>query len=120
MPYGAGTIAAQAGGAPVRVDPRPYAVGSIADVYAEYPHIGSVLPAMGYSDEQLRDLEATINAVDCDVVVSATPIDLGRLIDSRHPIRRVSYELRELGEPTLADVLAPVIERTAGALAAAG
>jgi predicted GTPase len=109
MPYGAATVAAQHEGAAMRVDPRPYAVGSISDVYDEYPHIGAVLPAMGYGDEQLAELEATIDAVDCDVVVSGTPIDLGRLIRSRHPIRHVRYELEELGKPTLADVLAPVV-----------
>ncbi|HSB39062.1 MAG TPA: GTP-binding protein, partial [Gaiellaceae bacterium] len=109
LPFGAGTVAAQAAGAPIRVDPRPYAVGSIAAIYEQYPHIGAVLPAMGYSDEQLRELEATINAADCDVVVTGTPIDLGRLIESRHPIRHATYELRELGEPSLESVLGRVI-----------
>jgi predicted GTPase len=113
MPFGAGLVAAQRGGAGVIVDPRPYAVGSIAEVFGTYPHIGSVLPAMGYSEEQLRELEQTINAVECDVVVSGTPIDLARLIHSRHPIRQASYELEELGPPTLSDVLAPLIERAA-------
>ncbi|MCZ7589820.1 MAG: cyclic 2,3-diphosphoglycerate synthase [Gaiella sp.] len=111
MPFGAGTVAAQQAGAAVRVDPRPSAVGSIADTLRAYPHIGPVLPAMGYSAEQLRELEATVNAVDCDLVVAGTPIRLDRLIDSRHPIRHVSYELSELGAPTLADALAPVLER---------
>jgi predicted GTPase len=111
MPFGAGMVAAQRGGAGVLIDPRPYAVGSIADAFDEYQHIGRVLPAMGYSDEQLRDLEQTINAVDCDVVVTGTPIDLARLIQSRHPIRQATYELEELGEPTLADVLAPIATR---------
>ena len=73
--------------------------------------MGAVLPAMGYSSDQLRDLEATINATECDVVVTGTPIDLGRLIHSRHPIRHASYELQPVGEPTLDDVLAPLIER---------
>jgi predicted GTPase len=111
MPFGAGLVAAQRGGAAALVDPRPYAVGSIAETYARYPHIGSVLPAMGYSDEQLRELEQTINATDCDVVVSATPVDLTRLIDSRHPVRHATYELEEVGEPTLASVLEPVAAR---------
>ena len=93
----------------MRVDPRATAVGSIAEVYEDYPHIGAVLPAMGYGDEQLAELEATINATDCDVVVTGTPIDLGRLIDSRHPIRHVRYELEEIGRPTIADVLAPLV-----------
>jgi predicted GTPase len=110
MPFGAGMVAAQQGGAAALVDPRAYAVGSIADTYERYAHIGSVLPAMGYSDEQLLELEQTINATDCDVVVSATPVDLTRLVDSRHPIRHATYELEEVGTPTLADVLAPLVE----------
>jgi predicted GTPase len=110
MPFGAGMVAAQQGGAAALVDPRAYAVGSIADTYERYAHIGSVLPAMGYSDEQLFELEQTINATDCDVVVSATPVDLTRLVDSRHPIRHATYELEEVGTPTLADVLAPLVE----------
>jgi len=105
MPFGAAAIAAEREGARIRVDPRPSAVGSIAEVYDAYPHIGPVLPAMGYGDEQLAELEATINASDCDVVVTGTPIDLGRLIDCRHPIRHVRYELEEIGRPTLEDVL---------------
>jgi predicted GTPase len=109
MPFGAGTVAAQQSGAGMRVDPRPYAVGSIAETFADYPHIGSVLPAMGYSEQQLAELEETIDAADCDLVLAGTPIRLGRLIRSRHPIRHVSYELRELGTPTLADVLAPLL-----------
>ncbi|HET7556093.1 MAG TPA: cyclic 2,3-diphosphoglycerate synthase [Gaiellaceae bacterium] len=119
LPYGAGTVAAQAAGAPLRVDPRPYAVGSLVDVYERYPHIGSVLPAMGYSDEQLKELEQTINAAECDVVVTGTPIDLGRLIGSRHPIRHATYELHELGEPSLATVLQPVVDRVRGGLVTA-
>ena len=119
LPFGAGTVAAQAAGAPLRVDPRPYAVGSIAAVYDDFPHIGAVLPAMGYSDEQLRELEATINAADCDVVVTGTPIDLGRLIESRHPIRHATYELRELGEPSLESVLGRVIPQVRRELATA-
>jgi predicted GTPase len=110
MPFGAGMVAAQRGGAAALVDPRPYAVGSIADTYELYPHIGSVLPAMGYSDEQLLELEQTINAIDCDVVVSATPVDITRLVRSRHPVRHAAYELEEVGTPTLAEVLAPFVE----------
>ena len=109
MPFGAATVAARHEGARMRVDPRATAVGSIAEVFEDYPHIGAVLPAMGYGDEQLADLEATINATDCDVVLTGTPIDLGRLIDSRHPIRHVRYELEEIGQPTIADVLAPLV-----------
>ena len=110
MPFGAGMVAAQRGGAAALVDPRPYAVGSIAETFERYPHIGSVLPAMGYSDEQLLELEQTINATNCDVVVSATPVDLTRLVDSRHPIRHATYELEEFGTPTLVDVLAPLAQ----------
>jgi predicted GTPase len=109
MSYGAGTVAAQRAGVAQRVDPRPHAVGSIARVFLRFPHLGPVLPAMGYSDEQLHELEQTINAAECDAVISGTPIDLGRLVRSRHPIRHVSYELEEVGRPTLDDVLAPLI-----------
>jgi predicted GTPase len=112
MPFGAGTVAARQGGALELVDPRLFAVGSIADVLERYPHLHS-LPAMGYSPDQLAELEATINASGCDVVVTGTPIDLGRLIDSKIPIRHARYELREIGEPTLGDVLAPLGARVA-------
>ena len=111
MPFGAGLVAARSGGAAAIVDPRPFAVGSIAETYERYPHIGSVLPAMGYSDEQLAELAQTIDVVDCDVVVSATPVDLARLIDCRHPVRHAAYELAEIGRPTVADVLAPIVAR---------
>jgi predicted GTPase len=111
MPFGAGTVAARQGGALELVDPRPFAVGSIADVLARYPEVDS-LPAMGYSPDQLHELEATINAATCDVVVTGTPIDLSRLIDAKHPIRHARYELHELGSPTLEDVLAPLGART--------
>jgi predicted GTPase len=109
MPFGAGLVAARRAGAAKIVDPRSQAVGSLRDVFAQWPQLTNVLPAMGYSDEQLRELEQTINAVDCDVVVTGTPIDLGRLIESRHPIRHVRYELEELGHPTIAEILEPVI-----------
>ena len=111
MPFGAGLVAARRAGAATIVDPRPFAVGSIADVLLSAPQLANVLPAMGYSDEQLHELEQTIDATDCDVVVSGTPIDLGRLIRSRHPIRHVRYELEEIGTPTMADVLAPIVAR---------
>ena len=110
---GAGTVAAVEGGAREQVDPRPWAVGSIARTLRRYPHIGPVLPAMGYSEQQLRELEATIDAVDCDVVVSGTPVDLERLVHCRHPIRQATYELVEVGEPTLAHVLEPTIAKFA-------
>lgn len=111
MPYGAGTVAARQAGASELVDPRPFAVGSIADTFARYPGIGTVLPAMGYSDEQLAELTATIDATGCDVVVAGTPIDLARLITTRHPIRRATYDLHETGRPTLAGLLQPIIEQ---------
>jgi predicted GTPase len=107
MPFGAGVVAARQAGATELVDPRPYAVGSIAATYARYPDIGPVLPAMGYGDAQLADLGETIRAVPCDAVVVGTPMDLGRLVDFGHPYRRATYELREVGSPTLADVLTP-------------
>jgi predicted GTPase len=109
LPSGAGTVAAQQGGAREQVDPRPWAIGSIAQTLRRYPHIGPVLPAMGYSEQQLRELEATIDAVDCDVVVAGTPVHLERLVHCRHPIRQATYELAEVGEPTLAQVLEPTI-----------
>jgi predicted GTPase len=109
MPFGAGTVAARAAGALEIVDPRPYAVGSIATTYQTYPGTGPILPAMGYGDEQLADLEATIRATPVDVVVSGTPMDLGRIITVDQPLMRASYVLREIGSPTLADVLAPYI-----------
>ncbi|HZV82172.1 MAG TPA: GTPase, partial [Geobacteraceae bacterium] len=95
MPSGAGLAAAREHGAIV-IDPRPYAVGSLAGVYASWPHIGPVLPAMGYWEEQIRDLSATIENVPCDVVLSATPVDLALLVRSSRPIRRVTYAVEEL------------------------
>jgi predicted GTPase len=109
MPFGAGLVAARMAGASAIVDPRPYAVGSLKDTFARWPQLTNVLPAMGYSDAQLHELEQTINAVDCDVVVTGTPIDLARLITSRHPIRHVRYELEEVGSPTIAEVLEPIV-----------
>lgn len=110
MAFGAGAVAAREAGAAGLVDPRPFAVGSIAEVFARYPHLGPVLPAMGYSDEQLEELARTIEACDCDVVVTGTPIDLSRLLRTRHPIRHASYELVEAGGVPLAEVLEPVLE----------
>ena len=91
------------------VDPRPFAVGSIRDTFSRYPDIGVVLPAMGYGAAQVRDLEATIQRTPCDVVVAGTPVDLGRILDPDHPLRRARYELRELGSPDLAGVLEPFV-----------
>jgi predicted GTPase len=119
MPFGAGLVAARNAGAAKIVDPRPYAVGSLQEVFAKWPQLTNELPAMGYSDEQLRELEETINAADCDVVVTGTPIDLSRLIESRHPIRHVRYELEVVGLPTIAEVLEPIVSQAASALVAA-
>ena len=106
MTYGAGVVAARRFGAAELVDPRPYAVRSIAATFEKYPHIGPLLPAMGYGEEQIRDLQETINRAECDLVLVATPIDLRRLIDVRHPTDRVRYELQVIGRPTLEEVLA--------------
>ncbi len=106
MTYGAGVVAARKFGAAELVDPRPYAVRSIAATFAKYSHLDSILPAMGYGDQQVRDLEETINAVECDLVLSATPIDLRRILQVRHPMDRVRYELQVIGQPTLEEVLA--------------
>jgi predicted GTPase len=119
MPFGAGLVAARNAGAARIVDPRPHAVGSLKHVFERWPQLTNVLPAMGYSDEQLHELEQTINAADCDVVVTGTPIDLSRLIESRHPIRHVRYELEEVGRPTIADVLEPILARARAARAGA-
>jgi len=119
MPFGAGLVAARNAGAAKIVDPRPYAVGSLQEVFAKWPQLTNELPAMGYSEEQLRELEETINAADCDVVVTGTPIDLSRLIESRHPIRHVRYELEVVGLPTIAEVLEPIVSQAASALVAA-
>jgi predicted GTPase len=109
MAYGAGTVASRQEDPAELVDPRPFAHGSIAAVFTSYPHLGPVLPAMGYSEEMLDDLERTIEAADVDVVVTGTPIDLGRLVTTRHAIRRARYSLHEVGRPTLADALAPLM-----------
>jgi predicted GTPase len=105
MGYGAGAVAARKFGAAEIVDPHPYAVASIADTYRKYPTTGPVLPAMGYGPKQIADLEATIRAADCDLVIIATPIDLRRLIGIDKPSVRVRYELQEIGKPDLDDVL---------------
>ncbi len=109
MSFGAGTVAARQAGVGSQIDPRPFAVGSIAETFRRFPHIGPVLPAMGYSHEQLRELEQTINATDCDAVIGGTPIDLARLIESDHPIRRASYEFQQLSGPPLMEVVSGVV-----------
>jgi predicted GTPase len=105
MKYGAGIVAAKKYGAAEIIDPRPYAVGSIKKTFEKYNHLDSVLPAMGYGEKQTRELAKTIEAIDCDLVVSATPIDITRVIKVSKPILRVGYELEEIGTPTLKDVL---------------
>ncbi len=105
MGYGAGVLAARRHGAAEVVDPRPYAVGSIRDTFAAYPGIGPLLPAMGYGDQQIRDLEATIEATPAEVVLVATPVDLRRIVQIRKPALRVRYELEEVGHPDLVDAL---------------
>ncbi len=105
MAYGAGVVAARRFGAAHIVDPRPWAVRSIADTYAKYPSTGPVLPAMGYGGQQVTDLQETINNVPCDLVIIATPIDLTRILEIARPTQRVRYELQEIGKPDLADIL---------------
>jgi predicted GTPase len=105
MAYGAGFVAARRFGAAEIVDPRPFAVKSIAATYRKYPKTGPILPAMGYGEAQMRDLEATINASDVDMVIVGTPIDLTRVIKITKPFQRVRYELQELGRPTLHELL---------------
>ena len=105
MTYGAGIMAAEKYGAAEIVDPRPWVTGKIAETFEKYPYIGKLLPAMGYGDQQVRDLQKTINAVDCDAVVIGTPIDLGKVVDINKPSVRVEYKLQEIGKPTLEDVL---------------
>ncbi|MBN2000609.1 GTPase [candidate division KSB1 bacterium] len=105
MKFGAGVIAAGKYGAAEIVDPRPFLKGSLVQTFQKYPGIGKLLPAMGYGDRQIADLQATINAADCDSVVIGTPIDLSRILKINKPFTRVYYELDEIGSPTLRDVL---------------
>jgi len=109
MTYGAGVVAAMRMGAEELVDPRPWATGKLAKTFELYPEIGTLLPAMGYGDEQVADLEKTINAVECDAVVIGTPIDLSRIVKIDKPTVRVSYELQEIGTPNLEQLLAKFI-----------
>jgi predicted GTPase len=106
MAYGAAWVAARRFGAKEIVDPRPFAVGSILETYAKYPTTGDVLPAMGYGEKQIKELEQTINNTECDLVLIGTPIGLDRLIEIDKPSQRVLYELQEIGRPTLKDILA--------------
>ena len=105
MTFGAGIVAAKKYGASQIVDPRPWVKGSIAETYRKYPGIGTLLPAMGYGSEQIKDLEKTIQAVECDTVVIGTPIDLSKVVRIHKPFVRIKYRLQEIGEPTLDDVL---------------
>ncbi len=105
MTYGAGIIAAEKFGAEDLVDPRPWAVGEIAATFEKYPEIGDLLPAMGYGDQQIKDLETTINDTICDLVIIGTPIDLRRIIKIKHPAVQVGYELQEIGRPTLKELI---------------
>jgi predicted GTPase len=105
MPYGAATIAANKFGAAEIVDPKPYAVGSIRVVYEQYPHLGDVLPAMGYSENQIAELKQTIDATPCDVVLVGTPIDLRRIVKIDKPTVRVKYELQVLEPVCLEEVV---------------
>jgi len=107
MKLGAGIVAAEKFGATEVVDPRPWITGTIAETFESYPDIGKLLPAMGYGEQQIKDLEATINAADCDVVIIGTPIDLRRLLHIEKPSVRVTYNLKETGRPTVANVLEP-------------
>jgi predicted GTPase len=105
MAYGAGWVAARRFGAAEIVDPRPFAIGSIRETYAKYPSTGPILPAMGYGDQQVKELERTINSADVDLVIIGTPIDLSRIMKIKKPYQRVRYELQEIGQPTLEELL---------------
>ena len=109
MEYGAGVVAAEKYGAAELVDPRPFTVGSITETFEKYPEIGTLLPAMGYGEEQMNDLEMTINKSDADLVIIGTPIDLRKVINIEKPALRVYYELQEVGVPTLTDALKKIL-----------
>ncbi len=111
MKFGAGIVAAGKFNAAEIVDPRPYTVGTITETFKKYPDIGVLLPAMGYGDKQVKDLETTINRTPCDTVIIGTPIDLNRLITIKKPTVRVSYDLQEIGKPDLMDVLKPFLKK---------
>jgi predicted GTPase len=109
MSFGAGVLAAKQQGAKEFVDPRAYAVGTIQQTFIQYPHIGTVLPALGYGATQVRELEETINRIPCDVVLIATPVDLGRIITIKQPTCRVTYRLEEQGTLGFRDVMEGLI-----------
>lgn len=111
MKIGAGVVAARKYGASELIDPRPYTVGKLSETFAKYPNIGTLLPAMGYGDQQLKDLEKTINNTDCDAVIIGTPIDLNRIIKIKKPNTRVYYDLQEIGSPNLEEVLDEFVKK---------
>jgi predicted GTPase len=111
MKIGAGVVAARKFGAAELVDPRPYTVGRLSETFRLYPNIGTLLPAMGYGDQQLKDLETTINNTDCDSVIIATPIDLNRIIKIKKPNTRVYYDLQEIGDPNLTQVIDEFVKK---------
>jgi predicted GTPase len=111
MKIGAGVVAAKKFGAAELIDPRPFTVGRLSETFRLYPNIGTLLPAMGYGDDQLHDLEKTINSTDCDSVIIATPIDLNRIIKIRKPNTRVYYDLQEIGEPDLSQVIDDFVKK---------
>jgi len=113
MKIGAGVVAAKRFGAAEIIDPRPYATGKLAETFKIYPNIGNLLPAMGYGEEQIRDLAATIERADCDSVVIATPIDLQRIVKINKPSTRVEYSLQEIGRPDIKDILTDFISKVA-------
>jgi predicted GTPase len=117
MKFGAGVVAAHKYGASEIIDPRPYTAGTITETFKQYPGIGVLLPAMGYGDEQVKDLQATINKVPCDVVIIGTPIDLTRVVQIKKPTVRVKYELQEIGQPDLKTVLEGFMQTIAAASA---
>jgi predicted GTPase len=111
MKIGAGVVAARKFGAAKLVDPRPFTVGRLTETFEKYPNIGTLLPAMGYGDQQLKDLETTINNTDCDSVIIATPIDLNRIINIKKPNTRVYYDLQEIGSPNLEEVIDDFVKK---------
>jgi predicted GTPase len=111
MQIGAGTVAAERAGAADFVDPRPFTVGKLTETFEKYPEIGILLPAMGYGEQQMKDLETTIANVECDAVVIGTPIDLARFIDIKQPKARVGYELREISDTTVTSVVADFVKK---------
>jgi predicted GTPase len=111
MKIGAGVVAARKFGAAELVDPRPFTVGKLTETFEKYPNIGTLLPAMGYGDQQLKDLETTINNTDCDSVVIGTPIDLNRIINIKRPSTRVWYDLQEIGRPNLEEVIDEFVKK---------